>query len=386
MELKVKEVGAVEEKSAVQVEEQLLEKAEQQHQEETVEVNETPDIEKVDMSNTTEPEKEIETVEPEDTTEKESTQSSELNEEDVLSFIKNRYDKQINSVSDLLEERKESEELPEDVSAYFEYKKKTGRGIEDYVKLNRNFDDMPEDQLLTEYILATEEGLDKEDAELLMDDYSFDETLDDEVQVRKVKLARKKAIVKAKKFFNEQKEMYKQPLESSTGAFSEDSEEYKSYKQYVEQAKTFEQEQARKVSWFNQETDKVLNSEFKGFNFTIGDTKVLYNPGGSVDEIKKAQDTPMKFIGKYLDDQGLIKDAAGYHKALAAALNPDRFAKFFYEQGKSDATEDVNRKMKNINMTTRNAPEVTTKGKTQYRSISSSSGKGLKIKSIKRKS
>jgi hypothetical protein len=386
MELKVKEVGAVEEKSAVQVEEQLLEKAEQQHQEETVEVNETPDIEKVDMSNTAEPEKEIETVEPEDTTEKESTQSSELNEEDVLSFIKNRYDKQINSVSDLLEERKESEELPEDVSAYFEYKKKTGRGIEDYVKLNRNFDDMPEDQLLTEYILATEEGLDKEDAELLMDDYSFDETLDDEVQVRKVKLARKKAIVKAKKFFNEQKEMYKQPLESSTGAFSEDSEEYKSYKQYVEQAKTFEQEQARKVSWFNQETDKVLNSEFKGFNFTIGDTKVLYNPGGSVDEIKKAQDTPMKFIGKYLDDQGLIKDAAGYHKALAAALNPDRFAKFFYEQGKSDATEDVNRKMKNINMTTRNAPEVTTKGKTQYRSISSSSGKGLKIKSIKRKS
>ena len=191
MELKVKEVGAVEEKSAVQVEEQLLEKAEQQHQDETVEVNETPDIEKVDMSNTTEPEKEIETVEPEDTTEKESTQSSELNEEDVLSFIKNRYDKQINSVSDLLEERNESEELPEDVSAYFEYKKKTGRGIEDYVKLNRNFDDMPEDQLLTEYILATEEGLDKEDAELLMDDYSFDETLDDEVQVRKVKRALK---------------------------------------------------------------------------------------------------------------------------------------------------------------------------------------------------
>lgn len=386
MELKVKEVGAVEEKSAVQVEEQLLEKAEHQHQEDVVEVNETPDIEKVDMSNTTKPEKEIETVEPEDTTEKESTQPSELNEEEVLSFIKNRYNKQINSVSDLLEERKESEELPEDVSAYFEYKKKTGRGIEDYVKLNRNFDDMPEDQLLTEYILATEEGLDKEDAELLMDDYSFDETLDDEVQVRKVKLARKKAIVKAKKFFNEQKEMYKQPLESSTGAFSEDSEEYKSYKQYVEQAKTFEQEQARKVSWFNQETDKVLNSEFKGFNFTIGDTKVLYNPGGSVDEIKKSQDTPMKFIGKYLDDKGLIKDAAGYHKALAAALNPDRFAKFFYEQGKSDATEDVNRKMKNINMTTRNAPEVTTKGKTQYRSISSSSGKGLKIKSIKRKS
>ena len=31
-------------------------------------------------------------------------------------------------------------------------------------------------------------------------------------------------------------------------------------------------------------------------------------------------------------------------------MNPEKFAKFFYEQGKADATEDVMRKTKNINM------------------------------------
>ena len=39
-----------------------------------------------------------------------------------------------------LMKKQNNEPLPEDVSAYFEYKKKTGRGIEDYVKLNRDFD------------------------------------------------------------------------------------------------------------------------------------------------------------------------------------------------------------------------------------------------------
>ena len=33
--------------------------------------------------------------------------------------------------------RRSKSELPEDVAAYFKYKKETGRGIEDFVKLNR---------------------------------------------------------------------------------------------------------------------------------------------------------------------------------------------------------------------------------------------------------
>ena len=93
----------------------------------------------------------------------------------------------------------------------------------------------------------------------------------------------------------------------------------------------------------------------------------------------------MNFINKYLDDNGLMNDAAGYHKALAVAMNPEKFAQFFYEQGKSDATEDVMRKTKNINMTTRNAPASTLNQEHKLESLSTDSGRGLKIRSIKRK-
>lgn len=359
MEIKVKEVSAVEEKSAAQVEENLIEKVEQQQEEQPQAV--------------------------EQTTVPEETQGTELREEDVLGYIKNRYDKDISSVDDLFAQKENNEELPEDVSAYFNYKKKTGRGIEDYVKLNRDFDSLDEDQILTEYLLATEEGIDKEDVELLMEDYSYDEELDDESDVKRAKLKKKKAIVKAKKFFNDQKEMYHQPLESSATGISEDNEDYKAYKQYVENAKTQSEEQSRKVDFFEKETSKVLNQDFKGFKVSIDEANLLYNPGGSVEEIKKSQSTIINFINNHLNEDGLVKNAAEYHKALSAAMNPDKFARFFYEQGKAAATDDVTRKMKNINMSTRSAPEVTSKGGTQFRAINPSEGRGLKIKSIKRK-
>ena len=84
------------------------------------------------------------------------------------------------------------------------------------------------------------------------------------------------------------------------------------------------------------------------------------------------------------DSNGLLNDAEGYHRSLAIAMNPDKFAQFFFEQGKSQATEDVIRKTKNINMSERRTPEVSTKGGMQIKSLSQPSSKGLKIKSIKR--
>ncbi len=65
-------------------------------------------------------------------------------------------------------------------------------------------------------------------------------------------------------------------------------------------------------------------------------------------------------------------------------MNPEKFAKFFYEQGQADATDDVLRKTKNINMSERRAPEVATKGGMQVKAVAPDSGRGLKIRSIKK--
>ena len=94
MELKVRAVEGNENKSKAEIEEQLLNKHEEElKQEEPQAVEETEKV-----------------VEEQPQTEDESkTPSSELNDEDVLSFLKNRYDKEINSVDELFTEKEVNE-------------------------------------------------------------------------------------------------------------------------------------------------------------------------------------------------------------------------------------------------------------------------------------
>ena len=288
-------------------------------------------------------------------------------------------------MDELVAERKEAEPLPEDVAAYMKYKKDTGRGFDDFLKLNKDFDTMSPDQLLKEYLSSTQEGLDSDDIETLMDEYKFDIDLDDDSTVKKAKIAKKKVLAEAKKYFTSQKEQYKMPLESRTAFIpNEEKEIYDSYKQYTQQAKTIEEENNRKRQWFDQKTNDVFSGEFKGFEFNVNDKKFTFAPGDA-SELKKNQATPQNFINKFLDEQGLMKDAAGYHRSLSIAMHPDKFAKFFYEQGLSDATEDVMRKTKNINMSERKAPEVSksTNGM-QVKALNPDSGRNLKIRSMKK--
>jgi len=380
MEIKVKEVTDVVEKSKQEIENDLLKK-----HEESQEGNKEVVQEKIVVADSEEPseDKKVEEVSAVEETEPETKDiASELTEEEVLSFIGSRWGESVNSLEELKTRREEAEPLAEDVAAFLKYKKETGRGIEDFVKLQRDFSDMNPDSLLKEYLTVTEEGLDPEDIEMLMEDYDIDEEEMEPGEVKKIKLAKKKVIAKAKKFFREQQELYKQPLESRESSATA-SEELTAYKQYVNTAKTHQEEASRQRDWFMKKTEEVFSNEFKGFKFNLNNEEVLFNPGSSMD-LKKAQETPMNFAKKYLDEKGLLVDPEGYHRSLAIAMNPDKFAQFFYEQGQSNATEDVIRKTKNINMTERTAPEVSTKGGFQVKSISQPSSRGLRIKSVKR--
>jgi hypothetical protein len=156
MEIKVRALDSSEGKSIQEVEKELLEKHEKEMNGE-----QTNDI-KIDTSN-------LET-----STEQTKEDEPELTEEQVLSYIGKRYNKQINSFDELVSERQESDPLPEDVAAYMKFKKETGRGFDDFIKVNKDYDEMEPDQVLREYLASTQKGLDKEDIDVLMEDYSYD--------------------------------------------------------------------------------------------------------------------------------------------------------------------------------------------------------------------
>jgi hypothetical protein len=366
----VKEVSEVEQKSRAQVEEELLQKHEDQFQDSESSEN----VEEVDAAPT------------EEATQPEAQERTGLKDEDVLEYIKSRYDKEINSVDELFAQTAANEELPEDVSAFFKYKKETGRGFDDYVKLQKNYEDMEGDTVIANYYAHTEEGLDDIDIQdMIQDRFGYEEDYDDEKDVRKKKLAHKRELAKAKKFFKEQQEQYKIPLESSGGFSSEEqTEEFNRYKSYVEESTTREEQMKKRYDWFVDKSNEVLNDDFKGFNFTVNDKEYTFKPGDGKELFNKQKDVN-NFVKPYLDsDSGMMKDAEGYHRAMSIAMNPDKFAQFFYEQGKAEAIDNVSKKSKNIDMV-RQAPQSFNKNGLKIRQVGdTSSGKGLKIRSIKK--
>ena len=355
MEIKVKEVTKGE-KSKQEIEQELLDKHEESFNEEV-----QPDAV---IDEPTKP---------------------QFSDDDVISYIKNRYDKQINSVEELFEARGKAEELPEDVAAYLNYKKDTGRGFKDFVSLNKDYNEVNPEQILKEYLTATEKGLDEDDIDVMMESYDYDEDYDDEATIKKAKLKKKKAIAKAKDYFESEKEKYRMPLESSGSSISsDDKEKLDAYNQYIQESKSFEESLKRRKEIFDEETSKVFGNEFNGFEFAINDDKnVTFSPGDAA-ELKKVQSDANNFLKMHLDENGTIKNAASYHKALAVAMNPDKFAKFFYEQGKSIQADDTMRRMKNTDMSMRSTPEVTSKGGMQVKAVNPDSGRGLKIRSHKK--
>jgi len=372
MEFKqVKEVSPIEEKSTQEVEQSLLDKHEESLK--VSDVNENVS----ETNNVVE-----ETIVQENKAEQNIADLPEIKDEDVLSYIKERYNKDISSVDELFSEQEKNNPLPDEVSKYLDFKKETGRGFEDFIKANRSYDNLEDDQILKEYYSLTESDLDSEDIEYLMEDkFGYDEEVDDDRDIKKKNISKKRELAIAKKYLSKLSETYKTPLESSGSSYSEEQlKEINAYKEYVQKAQTEVESNKRKSEYFQKKTDEVFNSEFKGFEFKVGDKNVIYS-SGDANEIKSKQVNVQSFINQYLGEDGLVNDAQGWHKALNAAMNPDKLAQYFYEQGKADAIGDVSKKSKNINMSLRQTPQSSPQKGFQARAVNTDSGRGLRIRS-----
>lgn len=323
--LSVKPLGEAESKSSQQREEEVL----RQHEEEQARLA-------------------LEAEKKKKEEEEENPQEIEVKDEDVLKFIEKKFNKKLTSVEELFAAQQET--LPEDVDKFLKFKKETGRGLNDFMRIQKDYDSVDDEQILREYLMETEPDLDNNDIETMLSEYRYDEEADDESVVKKIKIDRKKAVKKAKNYFKEQIEKYKAPLESSVASMSdEEKQNFEAYKQSLSQAKANENDGKEKGAFFMKKTEELFNQDFKGFEFEIGGKKVVFKPG-EANELMKNQSSPMNFIKKFLGEDGFMKDTVGYHKSLSMAMNPEKFANFFYEQGKADAADDFMKKTKNINM------------------------------------
>lgn len=366
-EFKVRAVE-FEEKSVAEVEQQLLD----EHAEKTgMPATEEAPVDKVVIE---EPQSQNETVvEP---------QEIEIDDNKVLSYIGKRYNKEISNLDELFEERSKNEDLDPEVATYLKYKQETGRGIEDFIKLNKDYDSMDQDQLLFEYRKNKDKDLDIDDIKFdLETQFGYDADYDDEKEIKKKQLAKKKELSKAKEYFNSLKEQYKVPLESRESFVpKEEKETYEAYKSYKQATSQAEEEQAKKSRYFAEKTSELFSDKFEGFGFNLDENKKLvYKPGESTDLLRE-QSNLQNFVSKFLNDEGYLKDAESFHRAIAVASNPEKFAKFFYEKGMAEAVDNVAKESKNIDMT-RQATQIPPASGFRVTALDDDRGNRLVIKS-----
>jgi len=315
----------------------------------------------------------------------------EPSEEDVQSVLEEITDEEVQEqVEDLQEDIQEAIteqqnsgiELPENIQKVVEFINETGGSLEDYVKLNTDYSTLNEAQLIREYYEATKPHLDKEDIEVLMEDFSYDEELDEPKEIRKAKIAFKEEAAKAKSHLEGLKTKYYEEIKAGSKLNPEQQKAVEFFNRYKKDNEESTKIAESQVSVFKNKTEKLFSDDFKGFDFNVGEKKFRFKVNNT-DQVKTVQSDINNFVKKFLNDKNEMNDAAGYHKSLFTAMNADAIANHFYEQGKTDAIKNSMAKAKNIDMDPRGAHEnVKASNGWTVRSISNSaSSSKLKIKS-----
>ena len=241
------------------------------------------------------------------------------------------------------DERILGKKLPENIEKLVSFMEETGGTIEDYTRLNADYSSVDENTLLKEYYKKAKPHLNEEEIGFIMEDnFSFDEDLDEERDVRKKKLAKKEEIAKAKNFLEETKKKYYDEIKLRPGVTQDQQKAMDFFNRYNKQQETAEQQHAK----FKESTKELFNNDFEGFDIKVGERNYKYNIQNK-DKVAENQSNINNLVGKFLDTEGNVTDTKGYHKAMYAADNVDRIAAHFYEQGKADAIKDVVTKSKN---------------------------------------
>lgn len=274
----------------------------------------------------------------------------------------------------------QGKKLPENVEKLISFMEETGGTVEDYVRLNVDYSNIKEEVLLKEYYKKTKPYLSNEEIDFTIEDsFYYDEDLEEERDIKKKKLAFKEEVQKAREFLDGVKGKYYDEIKVRQDISPEKKEAmdfFNRYKKDQDKAKTIHEK-------FRLETKSLFNNEFKGFEFGIGEKKFRYAVTNT-DQVAENQSDISNFVGKFLDKEGNVTDTAGYHKALYSAMNADKIAQHFYEQGKADAVKEVISSSKNPSGSQpRQAPSDVFINGLRVKSVSGYDSSKLRIKTKK---
>jgi len=271
----------------------------------------------------------------------------EITEEEVKEQVEELTEQAEEAVAEAQETGKP---LPENIQKLIDFMDETGGSLQDYVMLNQDYSQLDNLSLLREYYRQTKPHLNSEEIDFMMEDnFSFDEEEDEPKDIKRKKLALKEQVAQAKQHLDGAKSKYYEEIKAGSKLTSEQQKAIDFFNRYNKESQEQQQLAEKQSRTFLNKTNQLFNKNFKGFEYNVGEKRFRFNVKDA-GTVKETQSDINNFIGKFLDKNNEINDAAGYHKSLFTAMNADAVAKHFYEQGKADAMKDSIAKSKNVSM------------------------------------
>ena len=285
------------------------------------------------------------------------------------------------AVGEAVEEAvKESQEtgrdLPENIQKVIDFMNETGGDLEDYVKLNQDYSKQDDMSVLHEYYRQTKPHLTQDERSFLIEDsFSVDEDVDEEINIKRKKLAFKEQVANARNHMDGLKSKYYAEIKSGVKLTPEQQKAVDFFNRYNTENKKSQEIAKKQQSTFLDKTNNVFNDKFKGFEYNVGGKKYRYNVK-DVNETKNTQSDINNFVNKFVNkDSNVIEDAKVYHKSLFTAMNSDAIANHFYQQGKADAVKETMANAKNVDMSPRETGTVTQKDGMKFKVLGDDSNK-----------
>lgn len=248
-------------------------------------------------------------------------------------------------LNEIITEAKTSgEPLPENIEKLIAFMKDTGGTIDDYSRLNVDYENIKSETLIKEYYRKSRPHLDDDEIQFLMEEkFSYDEEEDDDRDIKKKRLEFKEEVAKAKRFLEDVKSKYYDEIKLRPSVNREQQEANDFFNRYKQNEKRSEQLHGK----FKEDTKSLFTNDFKGFDFNLGEKTLRYNIPNTNAVIDKQSDIS-NLVKKFLNDEGEVIDVKGYHKAMYVADNSETIMKQIYEQGKADAVKEIMAKSNNV--------------------------------------
>ena len=301
--------------------------------------------------------------------------------EEVIKEVNTETETIVEEVEAVIEESIQTgKPVPENIQKLMEFMEDTGGDLDDYIKLNKDYSKLDDQDLLYEYYKQTKPHLNNEEINFLMEDqFSYEEDVDDDKEIKRKKLALKEQVANAKSHLDGQKSKYYEEIKAGSKLTNEQQKAIDFFNRYNKESEVNQKAVKTNSDIFTQKTEQVFNEGFKGFEYNVGEKTYRFNVNNA-EEVKNTQSDLNNFTKKFLDKKSALTDATGYHKSLYTAMNADAVAKHFYEQGKADAIKDSIAKAKNVDMNPRQTHGEIETGGMKFRVLGDDSSPDFKFK------